>query len=73
MIWRLLDTKELILSSGEVLIISLNFGWNVALLIGPLYFYYSVFKPIANLKNWKQISDEKKYFTWLLQFLYATL
>ena len=35
----------------------------VALLIGPLYFYYSVFKPIANLKNWKQISDEKKYFT----------
>ena len=35
----------------------------VALLIGPLYFFYSVFKPITNLKNWKQISDEKKYFT----------
>ena len=35
----------------------------VALLIGPLYFFYSVFKPITNLKNWKKLSNEKKYFT----------
>ena len=35
----------------------------VALLIGPLYFYYSIFKPITNLKNWKILNNEKKYFT----------
>ena len=35
----------------------------VALLIGPLYFYYSILKPITNLKNWKILNNEKKYFT----------
>ena len=33
-----------------------------ALLIGPLFFYYSAIKPIIYLKDWMVISSEKKYF-----------
>ena len=34
-----------------------------ALLIGPLFFYYSAIKPIIYLKDWMVISSEKKYFS----------
>ena len=35
----------------------------LALLIGPLFFYSSVIRPLVNLRNWSVISIEMKYFT----------
>ena len=35
----------------------------VALVIGPLYFFYSAIKPLLNVFKWRHISVESKYFT----------
>ncbi len=35
----------------------------LALLIGPLFFYNSVIRPITNLRNWFNITSDMKYFT----------
>lgn len=40
----------------------------VALLIGPLFFFHSAIKPLLNILNWKEIVDEKKYFTLVTVF-----
>ena len=35
----------------------------LAIVSGPLFFYFSVIRPFANLKEWKNISESVKYFT----------
>ena len=35
----------------------------LAIVSGPLFFYFSVIRPFANLKEWENISESVKYFT----------
>ena len=41
----------------------INLWLGLAVISGPLFFYFSVIKPFANLKRWKSSSDSIQFFT----------
>ena len=41
----------------------INLWLGLAVISGPLFFYFSVIKPFANLKSWKSSSDSIQFFT----------
>ena len=41
----------------------INLWLGLAVISGPLFFYFSVIKPFANLKSWKGSSDSIQFFT----------
>ena len=41
----------------------INLWLGLAVISGPLFFYFSVIKPFSNLKRWKSSSDSIQFFT----------
>ncbi|GIS56585.1 MAG: hypothetical protein CM1200mP1_05230 [Candidatus Neomarinimicrobiota bacterium] len=41
----------------------INLWLGIAVISGPLFFYFSVIKPFINLKRWKNLSDSIQFFT----------